>query len=216
MINFGLFNSFKGNKLLFRMVPNIITISRIIMTIFMICLLVSWQYNMFIFIGVNALIFISDLIDGRIARYFSSATRSGEILDVSADLLYIVSMSTVMIVKKIIPFYYLVSVLCEFYIFIVTSQYIKKDKKYLGFDVLGRMLAALYYIIPAVMFVAFRESYSIYSLLYIYGFYVIYVLTFIVIIYRISLCLEKVKCASIKKIKYFRRNNNENRNCIQE
>ena len=185
------------------MIPNLITISRIIMTFFSVWLLESDQYNMLMFLSINILIFISDILDGKIARHFNLVSHVGEILDVSADLIYILAMYTVMSLKNIISFYYLFIVIGEFSIFIITSKYINEDRKYLVFDTFGRILAVLYYISPLIMFVTFMKSRVLYSLLYKYGFYIICVLTFIVIVHRINLCFKNRELDFIKKNQIF-------------
>lgn len=152
MNKFSFFKKVNSNKLLFGMIPNLITSVRIIMTLYIIWMLGSNKHNISIFLSINSLIFISDIIDGRIARYLKSVSSFGEILDISADFLYILSMSIIMNIKNIIPRNYIVIVIIEFTIFIITSKYIKQDKRYLGFDILGRILAVLFYIIPVMMF----------------------------------------------------------------
>ena len=175
------------------MLPNLITISRIIMTFFMVWLLESDQYSMFMFLSINILIFITDIIDGKIARHFNLVSQVGEILDVSADLIYILSIYTVMSLKNTVSFYYLFIVIGEFIVFIITSKYINQDKKYLVFDTLGRILAVLYYISPSIMFVTFVKNRALYNLLYKYGFYIVCALTFIVIVHRINLCFKNTE-----------------------
>lgn len=186
------FNSTKRNKLLLNYIPKFLTTLRIIMTCYVIYLLERMNSNIYIFICVNILIFITDIADGKLARYLNAVTSSGELLDIVADIFYVFSMSIIMCLKKIIPFYYVLVVIFEFYIFIITSKYIKKDKKYLGFDMLGRLLAVLYYIIPSIMFVLSSRFVQAYDFLHMGIFKIITVLTVLVIVYRIILCYINV------------------------
>lgn len=198
MGNFSFFKNIKRNKLLFNIIPNLITILRIIITLITICFLERNKINVNIFLCLSALIFVSDVMDGKTARYLNAVSYIGELLDITADIFYVLSMSIIMSFRRIIPYYYVLAVLIELYIFIITSKYIKKDKRYLGFDILGRILAVLYYIIPSIMFALYEKNKCLYNYYKNGVFIIITLLTVFVIGYRTSLAAKRIKLDNIK------------------
>lgn len=206
MENSYFFINIKRNKLLFNVLPNIITTFRIILTIIVIYFLQTSQKNLYVFLSINVLIFVSDIIDGKIARKFNTVSHIGELLDITADIFYVIAMSAIIAFLKIIPLYYVFVVAAEFLIFLITSKYIKNNGKYFGFDMLGRILAVIYYITPSVMFIVFEKNKQFHNCLYNYLSIIITFFTIVVIIYRIYLVIKQSE--SIKdnnKIFIFRR-----------
>lgn len=191
MNDLSFFNNIKRNKLLFNILPNIITTLRIILTLIIICFFKNNNKNLYIFLCINALIFVSDIMDGKIARKFNVVSHIGELLDITADIFYVFTISIIMTFLNIIPIYYIFVIAAEFLIFVITSKCIKNDKRYFGFDILGRILAVIYYIIPSIMFVFFNKNRKMYNCLYNYAFITIVFFTLVVVIYRITLAVKK-------------------------
>ena len=191
-------------------IPNAITVFRIILTFQLIYILKNSFNNIMEFAYINALIFASDIIDGMLARHLKSVTEIGEMLDIIADIFYVLVTTYLMSLKNIIPGYYIYLVTAEFIIFIVTSKYLKNRKTYVAFDMFGRCLAAIYYIVPSIIYIANIINPQLHYFLYTKFFTAISILTVCVIIYRVSLSWISIKeNKSIVKEKDY-----ENRNCL--
>lgn len=145
-------------KYILKSIPNFITITRIIMTFaFIHAIELQYVYGMNMFINLIVLfiaICLSDFIDGKIARKINASTIAGANLDVFADLFYIISSYVILINIKILPIWFLTFVCFKFTEFIITSSYIKRynttlDKPFV-FDKVGRIVSAIFLIIPGI------------------------------------------------------------------
>jgi CDP-diacylglycerol--glycerol-3-phosphate 3-phosphatidyltransferase len=146
-------------KGILKLIPNLITLTRIIMT-FLFIYAIEQQYiygrdmNAKLTILFLA-ICLSDFVDGKIARKINSVSIIGAKLDVFADLLYIISANIILVNIKILPMWFLVFVCFKFTEFIITSNYIKRynsniDKPFV-FDKVGRIVSAIFLIIPGIV-----------------------------------------------------------------
>lgn len=97
---------------------------------------------------------LSDLLDGRIARKLRCVSTTGAKLDVLADLLYIILSYITMTSLKILPIWFLGFVSFKFIEFVMTSNFINKHNKLLKypfvFDKIGRIVSAMFFIIPGI------------------------------------------------------------------
>jgi CDP-diacylglycerol--glycerol-3-phosphate 3-phosphatidyltransferase len=145
-------------KALVRFIPNIITTTRIILSFFFVYNIVQqFIYGQDLTINLIIIFLIiccSDLLDGRIARKTNSASIIGAKLDVFADLLYIVLSYVTLINIKILPLWFLVFICFKFIEFVITSKFIRNNNKESGkpfvFDKVGRIVSAIFFIIPGI------------------------------------------------------------------
>ncbi|GFZ33416.1 CDP-alcohol phosphatidyltransferase [Clostridium zeae] len=142
-----------------KIIPNGMTIARIIMTIvfdFLIFkqFLYGQDYNA-VLISLFIMICVSDFFDGKIARRLEVATAIGAKLDVLADLLYIVSSYAALISTHVLPLWYLVFVCIKFLEFVATSNFIKlyqtSSEHPFIFDRIGRTVSAIFFLIPGII-----------------------------------------------------------------
>ncbi|URZ03664.1 CDP-alcohol phosphatidyltransferase family protein [Clostridium felsineum] len=152
-----------------KIVPNSLTLFRIIMAfIFMYFIIMHFQYNN---LGIEEIIIVflaicfSDLLDGKIARKMEVTSEIGAKLDVVADLLYIVTSYITLIVFKIMPIWFLLFVFFKFFEFIITSNLIRglnNSDNFFIFDPIGRVVSAIFFIIPGMFCVSmFVDAYII-------------------------------------------------------
>lgn len=184
-----------NRRSIIKRVPNILTLFRIFLTVVLIWICrdgASKSLNVPI-LSITVFIFMTDLLDGKLARILHSETKTGEIMDVMADMGYILSMSFIMGRSNIIPVYFLILVCIEFIAFVSTSRYLRHESRYLIFDMAGRILAAIYYVTPISMYICYLNDSVLHLFLYQYGFVALIIFTLVVVIYRISLCGVKVK-----------------------
>lgn len=146
-------------KIIIKYIPNLITISRIIMTFLFIYTIEEqfvYEQNLNIYLTMLFLgICLSDFVDGKIARKTNSTSILGAKLDVFADLLYIILSYIILVNIKILPLWFLGFVCFKFTEFIITSNFIKRynnslDKPFV-FDKIGKIVSAIFLIIPGIV-----------------------------------------------------------------
>jgi CDP-diacylglycerol--glycerol-3-phosphate 3-phosphatidyltransferase len=184
--------------------PNTITLLRFILTaLFMEMLIVQLtQGSIKITTGlyiVFALICLSDFFDGAVARTLKVESKLGSILDISADCLFISSSLIVFNIFQILPVWFTMVVFVDFLVFLSTSRFIihMKPKIIRGsfvFDVFGRIVAVLFYIIPIAAVVTYKHpSYNSFlalnALIYMSAF-----LAVASILRRCVLCFTTPRC----------------------
>ena len=103
-----------------------------------------------IILALTGYIFLSDLLDGRLARKWVCCSPVGAKLDIAADLLYIVSQDLILIRRGWMHAWVLLLVLAEFLVFSMTAKADSEqaDGTAIRFDRVGRAAAVYYYLMP--------------------------------------------------------------------
>lgn len=146
-------------KNIISIIPNTITITRVLMSFMFIYLIVEqFMYgkgSFAILIFLFSLICISDIMDGKIARKTKQTSTIGAKLDVFADLSYIIISYTTLIILNALPIWFLIFTLMKFSEFVITSNFIKRhDKSAIRsfvFDKIGRLVSVTFFIIPGIV-----------------------------------------------------------------
>lgn len=148
-----------------KVLPNLITLLRVILT----CIInihILNQHGGILVPGVIFLVILyTDFLDGKIARLLGGTTKFGAVFDVLADFFFIVTIYIVLHNFDILPLWFLIIILFKFLEFLLTSFLFKKIsriKTIFIFDVLGRFVAGLFYIIPITAYILFSISKPIY------------------------------------------------------
>ncbi|MCX7772936.1 MAG: CDP-alcohol phosphatidyltransferase family protein [Clostridia bacterium] len=97
---------------------------------------------------------LSDWLDGRLARRFHAETRVGAVLDVAADLAFMILSYSALCQRGLLPAGVLVLVIYKFAEFCTTSYLAsrgKNGKSVFISDPLGRAAAFLFYTLPAAV-----------------------------------------------------------------
>lgn len=185
-----------------RYIPNLITMSRIVMTvIFVRYIILQFGYGqdltkelVILYLGIC----ISDFLDGKIARKINYASNLGAKLDVFADLLYIVLSYIALINVKIMPMWFLGFILLKFSEFIITSKFIQSNKSGNApfiFDKVGRIVSSTFLIIPGV--VCFHEVLNSFNIKIIFN-----CLLYVLLAAGIYSSYKRIKsCMAIYKLK---------------
>lgn len=132
-------------------IPNIITLTRIPLTLVLIYFVFQGEYVRAIL--VFSLICLTDISDGAAARALSALTHLGAYMDVGVDLFYVMSLLVVLNIKGLAPIWFTVVTALKFVEFAVTSSILKREtgnKSTWVFDDLGRWFSALAFISPGV------------------------------------------------------------------
>jgi len=141
-------------------------------------------------------IFISDFLDGKVARFFGTVSYSGMIFDVLADLFFIVTFYVVLLYNSILPLWFLFIILLKFIEFAVTSFLLKKffyKKAMFIFDFIGRLVAVLFYVIPMLAYASFQYSPPVYFFTIHILIYIIAFLAFVSSLHRVWNCVKSFK-----------------------
>lgn len=155
----------------FKMLPNLLTITRLFLTILFIILCLNTKMYLAILFNF-LLICFSDIIDGKFARYFNATTIFGSILDVLVDSFFIFSSLSILCCKeKIVPVWFILIVFINLFVFIITSFTQKdlstKSKNFFVFDLIGKVSAALFYAIPGFAYTTVYLGISIKIIQYV-------------------------------------------------
>lgn len=134
-------------------IPNLLTGCRIIITIILgiqVAFATDFAKNMPVILMLIALIYLSDFLDGHLARKWGCFTQIGATMDIVADLFYIVSQCLLLIMRSLMSPIVLLLILSEFVVFMVTSNMHPQPtaKNKIWFDKIGKMTAVYYYFMP--------------------------------------------------------------------
>lgn len=180
-------------KAVTRYIPNILTFLRIILSPLLVFFIFQDKYLSAILIFI--IICFSDLFDGIIARKFKTNTKFGAFLDVVADLIYIVTTIITLIIKDLIPSYFIFVVIIKFIEFAVTSSILKKkkpNKKIWIFDNLGKCFAIITFLLPGIILISKLLSLNI-------NFFVNFLIIFVSIIALVSTTIRIIQCVVLTK-----------------
>ena len=138
------------------LIPNLLTISRVFLTILAGGLLIEIEKSLrndsfvALFLLISGAIFVSDILDGKLARRWGSCTAFGAKADVLADLCYIISQDALLVYYHKMNRWILLIVMLEFLVFLITAQKVSDGKRSSKnwFDKIGRIAAGYYYAMP--------------------------------------------------------------------
>lgn len=155
--------------------PNLITLLRVVLTCFLNIYILHNPGKISAPIVLYFLIFLSDFMDGKIARIFEYTSSFGAVFDVVVDLFYIVASYCTLVYLNIAPFWFLMVILIKFMEFVITSFLLKRRSRVNSmfiFDFIGRLTSVLFYITPLLMYVSYQQCQLLYlfmSKIFIYG-----------------------------------------------
>ncbi len=178
-----------------KQIPNMITLLRVVLSC-LINIYICYNFGKILIpVVVTLVIFLTDFIDGKIARHMNITTRFGGIFDTITDLFYIIITYYVLYLYQVLPLWFLFVIFFKFAEFIITSAILNKSKKSgssLVFDYVGRLAAVNFYVIPIFSYVTYHINSSIFSHINIL-LYIVVTLVFISTTYRIYCCTKSVK-----------------------
>lgn len=184
----------RGKKPMWGRVPNLITLSRVVLT----CVVNYYIRSRFGEIGlpllILGLIFLTDYLDGKIARTYGTVSPGGAVLDLLADFFFMFLSYLVLHSFGIVPLWFIGVVFGKFLEFVLTSIYIKRFRKgspVFIFDRLGRFVAAAFYLLPALLYSSHHLSPAIYTFCINKLTYIISFFSLISSAYRIRRCCRR-------------------------
>jgi CDP-diacylglycerol--glycerol-3-phosphate 3-phosphatidyltransferase len=149
------------------MLPDMLTLLRAVLACILNLYISAYFGRLAVPTMLFLLIFLTDFLDGTIARRCGCTSKRGAILDILADFFYIVSSSIVLYLHNTIPVWFVIVVVLKFMEFLFTSRMLRHrssgDSMFI-FDFIGRYAAALFYGMPLlayISFIAFPVSHNI-------------------------------------------------------
>ena len=186
-------------------IPNILTLTRIILTINFLVLLhdLHLYVNNTVYFTLAVIVFVliclTDFMDGKIARKINTVSTIGGLLDVTADLIFILSSTFMVSLHDFIPMWYMVLVLVKFIEFVVTSYIIRNNQSNVNslfiFDYFGRVAAVNFFLIPGIALFAYIGLKVIIISIFLY------ITLVLVLISSLNRCIKCYKLLKIKKQK---------------
>ncbi|MBN2851746.1 MAG: CDP-alcohol phosphatidyltransferase family protein [Clostridia bacterium] len=169
--------------------PNFITSLRIMLApVLVLCIL---ENTLILALCFFAVIFMSDLVDGALARVLDVCSKFGAKFDVIADFIYVMSALLVLNITGLASFWITVFVFMKFAEFAATSSLLKRYKytsETWVFDLLGRIFALLVMLAPGVFcFVSYYPAFMIGGVFFKVAVYTSGILSSLA---RIGLCIK--------------------------
>lgn len=174
-------------------IPNLLTLSRMIVTLLLgiiTAFAVDVCAQLPMLITLTGYIYLSDILDGKLARKWNCCSVFGVKADIAADLFYIVSQSTILVYRGFMHLGILLLVVSEFIVFYITSQMQTKrpDAKTICFDKFGRIAAGYYYLMPLSCLLFSKTNYAGNVMLI-----TCFAVTVVAIVSRIKLIIKIIK-----------------------
>ena len=163
-------------------IPNILSLSRIILTPIFILLIYQRTHSQLILFTLFLSILITDILDGYIARKTNTTTITGTKLDLIADLIYVLGVHSALAYRSLVPTWFIVILVLSFTIFTITSKHRQQQGKSI-FDFIGRSAAIITMLLPVLYIVGLTEMLFI-------GVYIVSGMFFIACIFKIRMCCK--------------------------
>ncbi|SET43586.1 CDP-alcohol phosphatidyltransferase [[Clostridium] polysaccharolyticum] len=130
-------------------IPNIITVSRMLLVLMDAIAIIQDRKGNVILFGL-AWIYLSDMLDGYIARKLHAESILGRHLDVLADGLYTIGFTAVFTYSTSLSPAVLLSIVIEYLVFIFTAKKLA-SKGHGIYDAIGKSAAVYYYLFTGVL-----------------------------------------------------------------
>lgn len=182
--------------------PNSLTLFRILLAILLnVC--ISKRFGILLIpVILFLLIYLSDFLDGKVARHYGNTSKFGAVFDIVADLFYVVATYATLCAFGVIPLWFFILVILKFAEFASTSFILRQnnvENPIFVFDFIGRCVAVLFLFVPLSAYVSFMlfqtEYFSINLIL-------IYCVSFMAVVsssYRIWCCYASAKATYQRK-----------------
>lgn len=143
---------------MFKHVPNILTVIRVLLVPVILYYLLEDNYILaFIFLTLSG---FTDILDGFIARKFNFITNFGKLMDPLADKITQVSILTVLALQDIIPMFILVVVIVKEFFMISGASFLYGKEFVVSSRWYGKLATVLFYVaIVASLFIRYFNLY---------------------------------------------------------
>lgn len=148
-----------------RNLANMITMTRIALAIIIFCYTSHVFYNSrnIVFYSLLYVIaWVSDFIDGRVARRLGISSKTGGILDLLADSFFVFLLNIQLIVMKLIPFFFFFVLAEKIFNYVITSKVrsnVRYSRTLFWNDRIGRIVSASFLVIPWIV-ITFYDAFQ--------------------------------------------------------
>ena len=129
---------------MFKHIPNVLTISRFIIIPFILISISNENYILAIIL--LTLSGITDVLDGFIARKFNFITNFGKLIDPLADKATQISVLVALMLKNIIPFWFIAVIFIKEFIMIAGASFLYGKELVVSSKWYGKLTTVLFYI----------------------------------------------------------------------
>jgi cardiolipin synthase len=172
-------------------IPNILSLFRIVLIpVFLYALNLDQPYGIYIAFGILAISYLTDILDGYIARKHNMTTEVGKILDPLADKATQIVVIIALVVKGLIPMFVLVIIAVKELLMIGGGAYIYfvlKDSM-IPSNIFGKTATGLFYV--SVLLLLLKVPFAI---------YLVYLTTAIMVVAFFSYLIAFIKYRKEKK-----------------
>lgn len=172
------------------LIVNLITFLRLMLSIYFFHLIILENNDFINLFSIFMIIGLSDFVDGKLARMLCVQSKFGCIFDVVVDFFFVFSSSVALNLRGLYPLWLIIFVVFKMFEFIITSHILVCSCKNscFVFDIFGKFVAFLIYILPIFILFLYTSNYEIDFLL----FYFIGLMMLISTGYRLSRCVFKI------------------------
>lgn len=111
-------------------ISNLLSLSRLLLTVIAACILLSSMSEKYLItIGLIIVVWISDLLDGFLARKLNEVTELGKMIDPLADKLFIAVLSIILMAQNVIPTWFVLIIVFRDLLIFAGGLYLKYSRK---------------------------------------------------------------------------------------
>lgn len=152
-----------------RLIPNYLTILRLVLVPIIFGLILYDHYTLAIVFYIIAS--ITDVLDGFIARKFNLISDFGKLMDPLADKVTQIGTILALILKRIIPFWILIIISGKELIMIIASIFLYKKRQFTVQSLwYGKLATVILFV--AIVFTLLSEKFTVLSCITIYLYYI--------------------------------------------
>ncbi len=129
---------------------NSLTAARLALAVWYASCLFAFRERFLLATALYVAICATDFLDGYLARKYCACTKAGELLNVLADLCFILASCAVLALRRALPFFLICTIVFKFLEFCCTSYYARRldFSRLFVSDRCGRLVAAAFYALP--------------------------------------------------------------------
>lgn len=177
-------------------IPNILTVLRFILIPFILTSVFQENYLVaFILFTISG---ITDVVDGMVARKFNFITTFGKLMDPLADKLTQLAVLASLVIKNLIPIYFLIILLIKELLMIIGSIYLYKKDIVVHSKWYGKLATVVLYI--SIVLTLLINIYHL-DLVFSYINISLYVIFLIITILSLFMYIKDMYIKNIRKVK---------------
>jgi cardiolipin synthase (CMP-forming) len=90
------------------------------------CAVLLWQGHNFIALSLGVVAYITDLLDGWIARKLDEVTEAGKVIDPLADKIYVGVITAILVIQNKLPLWFVAAVIARDFVIMLAGLYIAR------------------------------------------------------------------------------------------